>query len=213
MKLSLNLIESDAQISKLILEQLKNVIENAVNKSIPKIIIEIKNIIANALRSQPEYASLMTGTLKAEFGIPDGSKVNQIIEALVNTINFTNKSVSIKNSGLNGGFVLTMMKSNDLNGIIYIDIASVMDEKGYTLPWLEWLLLRGNESIVKEYSVRYTNSNRSRSGMALMFRSDKNWRVPPEFAGSQTNNWTTRAVERAEQKVYQIIQETIEKNI
>ena len=96
---------------------------------------------------------------------------------------------------------------------IYTDIASSIDPAGYSIPWLDWLLLKNNQILVRNYEVQYTNSNRSRSGMAIMVNSNSNWRVPPEYAGSITNNWTTRAVDRVESKVYNIIKQHIENNI
>ena len=41
----------------------------------------------------------------------------------------------------------------------------------------------------------------SRSGMALMVESNKNWRVPSEFAGSPSNNWASRALDKIEDKI------------
>ena len=104
-----------------------------------------------------------------------------------------------------------MMKSDDLNGLIYTDFASVIDDDGYVLPWLEWLLLEGQSIIVKNYEVLYTKSASSRSGMALMQPSKSSWRVPSQFAGTEKNNWTTRAINSVEDNIYIIIQKNIEK--
>lgn len=46
-----------------------------------------------------------------------------------------------------------------------------------------------------------------------MVPSGDNWRVPPEFAGSQSDNWTTRAVTRVEDEIYRLIQKSVEKYI
>lgn len=212
MKLSLKVLESESEISKLIVEQIKTIVDTAISKSLPSIKKEIIELISEALRNQPEYSSLMSGKLKAEFGIPDSSRVNSIIDALVNSTNIDKKPIKYSTQGLNGGFTLTMIKSDDFNGLIYTDLGSVMDDKGYSLPWLEWLLLGGNETIVKDYTVRYVNSPRSRSGMALMYPSDiGGWRVPPEFSGTQEDNWTTRAIDSVETQIYKILQTNIEK--
>lgn len=211
MRLTLNVLESDSEISKLIIEQIKNVLDNAISRALPIIQREIKNLIAEALRNQPEYSSLMTGKLKAEFGIPDSSRVNGVIDGLVETLSVNRQSLKFTTRGISGGFTITMIKSDDISGLIYTDIASVIDEKGYSLPWLEWLLLKGNTTIVKNYKVRYVNSDRSRSGMALMYPSDSSgWKVPSDFAGTQTNNWTTRAIDSVESDIYKILQSNIE---
>lgn len=211
MKFSLTVLESQSDISKLILEQIRSIIDKAINKALPRISSELKQLIAEALRSQPEYASLLSGTLRAELGLSSTDVVNKLIDAMVNTLTIETNPIVINNKGIKGGFKLTMIKSDDINGLIYTDIASVIDDAGYSLPWLEWLLLRGNDIIVKNYSVSYTSSEYSRSGMAIMVPSSSNWRVPPNFAGTQKDNWTTRAISSVEKDIYLILQSNIEK--
>lgn len=211
MKLTCKVLESNADITKFILEDIKKQIDIAINKSIPNISQEIKSLVAEALRNQPEYASLMTGTLKAEFGIFSSSSIQSVINGLIETLQVTKDNIKISNNGLSGGFKLTMMKSDDLNGLIYADFASVIDDDGYVLPWLQWLLLEGQSIIVKNYEVLYTKSASSRSGMALMKPSNSSWKVPAQFSGTEKNNWTTRAINSIEDNIYAIIQKNIEK--
>lgn len=214
MKFSIDLLESDGDISKLILSNLKDQINKSINKALPSIEKDIKIIVKEALISEPEYSSLKAGTLRAELGIANVSDVDNVIDAMVDTLTIDNKPLSVRSSGISGGFILTMIKSDDISGIIYSDSANVIDnERGYSLPWLEWLLLKGNEVLVQNYSVNYTNSSRSRSGMALMIESDQNWRVPAAFAGKLNDNWTTRAISKIESQIIKIIQTNIENNI
>jgi len=211
MQFNLKLLESDKQIKDSIFKSIKDTLSKTINAAIPRITESVKSIVKNALISEPEYSSLLNGTLKAEFGISDSSAADKIVDALTNTLNIRSDALSINSAGIKGGFSLTMMKSDDMDGIIYTDIASVIDdERGYTLPWLEWLLYENNNPIVRRYRVSYTNSVRSRSGMAIMVPDDSNWRVPPLYAGSVTNNWTTRAVSRTEKQIYQTIISNIE---
>jgi hypothetical protein len=206
MKFNVKLLELQSSITQKILTALKDDVSKTINAAIPKINDDIKELVADALRQEPEYSSLLSGTLKAEFGIQDASSVERIVQALVSTIKIEQKPISITNNGLKGGFSLTMMKSDDMDGIIYIDSASVVDnQKGYVLPWLEWLLYRNNQPIVRNYAVDYTNSPYSRSGLAIMVPDSSNWRVPPEFAGSTRNNWTTRAISRLDPSIYNTI--------
>jgi hypothetical protein len=211
MKFSLNLLESDDQIKSMILKSIIDKLSIVIDKSLSPITEGIKSIVKEALKQEPEYASLISGKLKAELGIPDSSVVDLVVDALVNTIQVSKQPLSSNNNGIKGGFVMTMMKSDDLGGVIYANISSVVDAKGYSLPWLEWLLLRSNTPIVKNYSVKYGSSPYSRSGMAIMVPSKDSWRVPPEFAGSQNDNWTTRAVSTIDKSIYNLIQNTIEK--
>jgi hypothetical protein len=213
MKFSLRLLETNDQIAKLIMDELKIIKEKAISKALPTISSQIKILVSESLRNQPEYSSLMTGTLKAELGIAEATSINSVIDALIETLSVQRNAITVTNKGLSGGFVLTMMKSDDMNGVIYTDQASVRDASGYSLPWLEWLLLKGNEILVKNYEVSYFPSPYSRSGMAIMIPSSNSWRVPPQFAGTENDNWTTRAINSVEDSVYKIIQDNIEKNL
>jgi len=214
MKLTATILESESQIAQFILNELKESVTKLIKKAIPSITKEIKLIVADSLRNQPEYTSLMAGKLKAELGLSDSSVVDSVINGMVESLNIEQQDIKVSNKGLSGGFKLTMISSNDISGLIFTDISQVFDDKGYSLPWLEWLLLKGNEVLVKNYAVKYTTSNRSRSGMAIMEPSDStNWRVPAEFAGTQKNNWTTRAIDNIEAQIYNVLITNINKYI
>ena len=122
MRLGLNILETSNDISKLILEQIQIKLESAINQSLNSITSELKIAVADALRNQPEYSSLMAGTLKAEFGIPNSSVVESVITNLVDTLTITKQPIKLGTSGLSGGLTLTMMKSDDMNGIINAEI-------------------------------------------------------------------------------------------
>lgn len=209
MKYSLKLLETDRQVYDLVLQEIQKVITRALDRSIPNIANELKNLISNALRTQPEYTSLMTGTLKAEFGLPDSSVVDGVIQALVDSLVITKQTISTRSrSGISGGLTINMIKS-DFSNIIDADIARIVTDK-YSLPWLKWLLLEGTSDIVKNYEVLYGPSEYSRSGLAVMKHSDSSWSVPEQFAGVESDNWTTRAINSVEKEIYSIIQKNIE---
>lgn len=214
MKFSLDIVESSDQIVKLILDQLKYEINKTIKNALPNIQKDVKFAIRNALVSEPEYGSLKTGTLRAEFGISDPSAVDSVVDLMVNTLEIKLDPIKVSGNKLVGGFLLTMIKSDDISGVIYNDNANVIDStRGYSLPWLEWLLLKGNETIVQNYSVKYSNSPLSRSGLSFMVESKNNWRVPSNFAGDQNNNWTTRAISKIDKEIVNIISKNINDSI
>lgn len=214
MIIDLKIIETNTQIRQMILESIKEHVENAVNKSITPISSEIKALVLASLKTEPEYQSLIGGTLRLEFGIPDPGVVDEVINMMVDTLRVTKNPIKITNLGLSGGFIMTMIKSDDIDGIIHTDPATVTDNnKGYKLPWLDWLLLQANSPIVRNYEVKIGPNSQSRTGMAIMVESNKNWRVPPEFAGNAKDNWTTRAISRIENQLPKIFENNIIKNI
>ena len=209
MRISANIVETNSEINTMILEIMADHINDTLNIAMPKITTEIKELVAVSLREEPEYQSLLSGRLKAEFGLSDTNMVDNIIDKLVSTIDVSRPTVSYNKIGLVGGFTITMMKSDDMNGLIFTDIASVISNNGQHLPWLQWLLLEGNNAIVKNFDVKMGSYSQSRSGMAIMVSSRDNWRVPPEFVGTISNNWTTRAIDRIEDKIDILIENII----
>lgn len=214
MKFSVSLLESDQQVRTLILDELSKRLSSGLQKSIGPLTRAIKTIVLNALQSQPEYQSLMSGQLRKEFGISNTNNVNIVIENLVNTLSITTSPIKITNAGLSGGITINMIPSDNFGGALNDQSANVVDEdRGYSLPWLEWLLLKGTDIIVRNYEVKFGSNPNSRSGDAIMVTSSKNWRVPPEFVGTQRNNWTTRAIESAEEDLINNIQSIVERNL
>jgi hypothetical protein len=201
MNIQLKILESDSQIASNILKALKPQVDEFIKKRIPKIEIALRESITDMLKNEPEYQSLMSGRLKYEFGLPNEVNIDTVVEILANTVSISTEQSVINNRGISIKLKLTAL-SKDGEPAISSSDAFVVDAKGgYALPWLEWLLFKGTEPIVKNYSVRIGQNPFSRSGMAIMVESNKNWRVPSEFAGSINNNWMTRAIDKNEDKI------------
>ena len=213
--LSLNILESDSQISKAIKEALVKKISKAFKRSLSDIEPKIKYAVIEAIKSESEYGSLMGGTLRYDFGIPNTSNVDQVIDAMVNrSFYVSNKPVSAQGSSLSGGFTIQMIKNDDIDALIMTDIASTIDMEGYSLPWLKWLLREGNAPLVKDYKVSYGPNANSRSGNAVMVEEQgSSWSVPGKFSGTITENWITRAVSKLDGVIINIIKSSIEKYI
>lgn len=214
MKITVSLLESDSVIRQQIFQSLKQDLTNVMARSRIAILDKIKIALAQALKEEPEYSSLSNGDLRLQFGIPDPTDVDQVVQKLAETVDIKMVPITVSSLGLKGGFTLTALKSDDMGGVVSDSNAMVNDnERGYSLPWLEWLLYKGNEIIVRKFDVELGPNPNSRTGMAVMVGSNNNWRVPPAFVGTITNNWTTRAIDRIENQVGNIIQKTIENNI
>jgi len=213
-QLSLNLLDSNSDITKKILSSLKLEIDRVFTRSIPKIQNEIRNLIRDSLMSEPEYSSLVAGKLKYEFGIPTKQKVDTIIETWIKNILIKYTPSTISSNSIKATLSLSAIK-DDYSEVLNSEAATIIDSNsGAILPWLEWLLLYGGKIIVQNFSVKMGPSPRSRTGMAIMVKSNgQNWRVPPEFAGTKSNNWVTRALTKIENKVIEVIQKEIENQI
>jgi hypothetical protein len=210
MKFTLKLVDSSSQIEKNILSTLKTILEQAIGDSIRETSDKVKDIVKKALQTEPEYGSLKNGELRYNFGISDTSNVDIVIDKLVDTLQIEIKPIKNSSKGLSGGYEINMINSQDFGGVLDTDAAMVVDEKGgYKLPWLEWLLLRNNEFIIKNYEIQLGPNPASRTGNAIMVESNDSWRVPPSFAGSKENNWITRALEKVDKEIVLAMENTL----
>lgn len=213
MKFSLSLLDQNSDIKLAILNNLKEELDKALNKTIADIDLKLKSLVKQALQNEPEYNSLMSGELRKEFGIADTSNIDIAIDNLINSIIIEKNPLKIGFGGLSGGITLKIIP-NDFTGTIDDSSAVVVDNvRGYSLPWLEWLLLRGGEIIVRDFEVKYGPNPASRSGDAIMISSKKNWRVPSQFSGTVRNNWVTRALSTLDEKIPRLIQASLESNL
>ena len=201
------IVETNAQIESKILRALKPELNKYLEKAFNKAKSKIVNAVVKAIKSTPEYQSLLSGDLKYEFGLPDSdSRIENILNFWKNiTADF--KKVSINSNKLSGGFTISMIDS-DYSDVINSAAAVFTTEKGTDLNWLEWLLLFGNKTIIRDYVVEFGDNPRSRTGRAVMkgVKSGK-LGVPPEFAGTKNNNWITRAIESADSEINSILKE------
>lgn len=198
MNISLSLIDNNSIIYKKILESLISEVKDYMVSKINTIKIQLPPIIRQSIISTPEYTSLINGKLKYEFGIPDsGSKLTGILDIWSNNININYKPPKISNNQIKSMFSINMIKVN-FSDVLYSDYAIVYDSlRGYSLPWLEWLLLEGNKTIVPNHEVVFGPHKQSRSGMAIMKESNKSWSVPSQFTGTINDNWITRAIDNS----------------
>lgn len=214
LKFQLDLIEKVPEIRDAILDSLVSHLEPAFRKSIPIIRRRIVDFAIDKIKSQPEYASLLNGKLKYEFGIPNPEvAVSDILEVWANNISINYQPV-IKRGTQVFGYVQIDMIKQDFEDALSSSSAIVYDNmSGISLPWLQWLLLDGSKILVRKHKVRMGPNRNSRTGMAIMVQSKENWRVPSEFAGTKNNNWVTRAIQSMNDEIPTIIEEEIVRQI
>jgi hypothetical protein len=213
MNITVKLVDSTPDITKAILGSIRDYLDPKIKQAASKAAEELPKLVSEALRQEPEYLSLLSGQIKAELGLASSSDVEAVIEAISSSIELKTQSLSANRSGIKGGFTINMIRAKDAGGVIGLDIAKIND-KGYSLPWLQWLLFEGNEVLIKNYKVEFGPNPNSRSGLAIMKpSSSSSWRVPPEFVGSEENNWITRAITRIENNVYDLIVKAVEGEI
>lgn len=202
LKFSLKLSENNSTISKNIINALLPDIQRYINNIANKMTNTIPTIIINSIVNQPEYASLMSGSLQYEFGLPDpANRLAEILNTIKSNAVVSNKPVKLVGNKISANIKFAMIKQ-DFSDLLSLGSASLITEKGSTLNWLDWLLVQGDTVIITDYNFIFGPSEYSRTGMGLMKKSTGgSWRVPPEFAGTIQNNWITRAIDSATQEI------------
>lgn len=211
MKIQFKLLDSNKTIESKILNALLPDVAQYVNTAITHIKRDISNIVMSSIASSPEYASLISGNLQYELGIPDPmNKIAGLIDIWTRNIQYEYKKPSISNNKIISKFSASMIRA-DFSDVLYSEYAVVQDmSRGYNLPWLEWLLLNGNATIVKDYQVIIGPNSRSRTGFAIMRNNPATyWKVPSEFAGTINDNWITRAIESASSQIDNLLQKAL----
>jgi hypothetical protein len=208
MKLRFKLLDSSKTIQNKILQTLLPDVTSYLDATITKIKNQLPGIVFSEIEAAPEYQSLSGGILQYELGIPDpGNKLSGLINIWSNNIVYNYKQPSISNNKIIAKFSASMIRV-DLSDVLYSDYAYVQDVvRGYSLPWLEWLLLYGNSVIVPNFQVVLGPNSNSRTGFAVMRNfGSGSWKVPSEFAGTMNDNWITRSIANASDKIYSMIE-------
>ena len=110
----------------------------------------------------------------------------------------------INGNTITSKFSISMIKA-DYSDVLGSDYAQMTDSvRGYSLPWLQWLLLDGTKILINNHQVVIGPNSRSRTSMAIM-RPGSGWSVPNEFAGTQSNNWLTRAIDSSSDSINNLL--------
>lgn len=197
------LVQSDDEIEKAVMTALKDELNQAFRAAGPRIEARLRKAIGRAIVNSPEYQSLTspTGKLRGELGIENTNQLEVILNAIVETTQVTFKPLRLTSAlTLVGGLEIKAACLVSFSEILQLPSASYVSEKGKRINWLEWLLLRGDETIIVNYEVapgnRFEKANVSRTSLAIMKKSKNGkWHVPREYAGVKSNNWVTRSIE------------------
>tara|TARA_Y100001963_G_scaffold32832_1_gene45625 strand:+ start:6244 stop:6897 length:654 start_codon:yes stop_codon:yes gene_type:complete len=187
---------------------LKLLNEEAMQKQILKAVLErlkwkwewhaeaLKNTfgveVMAAITESPTYKSMDGGVLQEEFGLVSGAHgMDQIIMGIINSSNMIIREPKISGNRITGSM---RIESVPLDLSEFHDIAQQVTEKGQRLPWFKWLTTLGDAIIVRDFEVQAGFPKSSRTGDKIMVKGS-GWRVPPEHAGSEGNNFITKAVD------------------
>ena len=199
--------EFDANIHK----DIRATLSKSINQVINNIKLRIQQKTKTALVGSPEYQSIFGGKLQAELGIPSPGSIDVIIDRWVAGITIKYLPTS---KGRFGTLSIGMIEA-DYSDVLTLNEASYSYTSGRTggvIDWLRWLLLEGNNVIVRNYDFAPTITRGSRTRLGIMVnRQGGVWRVPPEFAGTQSDNFVLRALQEIDKEIDIIVRQEITK--
>lgn len=208
--ITIKLLDSIPDITKKVNAAIAAQINTVISKNLSSISNKTKQLVKNWIMSQPEIRSLSSGTvnsLAGQLGIPEGG-TNSIIESIAASVE---SSISIKfiqyNSNLRGGFEINIQPAG-FGNLLSLPQGHILYQNG-DLHWLDWLLKQGDRVIVANYQYN-PQSGLGRSGLGNMI-SGGAFRIPPEFSGTENDNFITRALIGAnqEKQISKIIEDAL----
>ena len=207
----IKILESAKQLQVKILFELKRVVSKLFKTKAAKLETRAKLIIERYLTTSNTLRELMGGKLQKDFGLTDAlanRAVLDIISAVVNSVNIVFDSQS---RNLVGSVKINLLPT-DITAITGLSSGSYINDgkEGGDIDWLLWLLTRGTQVVIGEYSVEYGLFPTTRSGGARMIEGGS-FRVDPEHAGTIDDNFITRAIQAASPEIIEIIKTELQK--
>lgn len=198
-----------------VLNAMVDKINGAIKRNHQRLTDSLRDTLGNIYRQTQTYQSLVDGRLAGHFGFFAGNgikKAEAIVRALQNSLFINYRPIVVRAGYLDGGLTVKAIKS-DLSDVLNLTEAEIVTpENGYILPWLEWLLLEGDRIIISDFSFEpRLGSGRSLKG--IMIKSNRPWRVPPEYSGTIRNNWLTRTIEADKTFLEDSFADTIDRHI
>lgn len=198
------------KISLSIMRELNNRFFNETTKS--KIKLLIGEVIENTIKSSTTYQQLKleSGRLRAHLGLENQDIIDEIIKIWKENIGIAfNPGSGFLRIGemLTRKIIIVAIKA-DFSDVLNITGATYETDKGELIPWLEWLLKKGDTLLVPKFTVVRGNFDYppSRTHHGIMVKTNsEGWRVPTEFSGTIDENFITRAIDGAEQEFLNVL--------
>lgn len=191
--ISIKIIDSIGDIQKKVNQAIAEEANKVLLKRKSTILQQAQSLAVGWIASQPEMQDLQSvsvGSLAGQFGLYAGQGQGAAI-AITNAIKHA-ITVDFKkfNNNFVGGFDINFQPTDFLN-LLSLPQGFVNYANG-KLPWLDWLLTKGDTVIVVNYHYN-AQTGIGRSGLGNMTKGGS-FRVPPEFSGTEKNNFITRAL-------------------
>jgi len=194
-----------------------NIISSDFNKKVggnlPKIASKVKpqvsKIISDALYSSPTTQSLLSGSLRDDFGLY-GNVANITINNIIKHFS-ENIELNIKSGGKNmAAVILIDVMPSNFETVAKLPVGYFLSSKQRPVPWLDWLITKGTQVVVGDFWMYDNAKGRTRSGgnkvmIPIGRKAKEPFRVDPSHAGTIDDNFITRALDPVADDIIRII--------
>lgn len=206
--ISLELVDNDQKIKKAIEKAMLEEIAIIFDARAQKLEKILRGVVPNWLDSSPELASLKAGSVPTSLGSQLGLTSGQADAAIADIKQAIGKSIQVevkRGSKLTDiQFNIYIQPANFENLLSLTTVSYTSEGTGTKIPWLEWLLLAGTKTIISGYTY-VPDPQGGRAGGGYMELGGV-WRIPPQFSGTEGNNFITRAFLDKEKQVSSILE-------
>ena len=196
---SIQITESTKSVSAKIIAEAVEQIDRKMRSAAPQINARVGQLIETKLRSTPHAREILSGKLRADFGLTD-SAANTAVQDLIEAVKRSVKvNLDIRGRGSLGNLAWSMSVSILPDGFTdTIKQIGAYKSRSGEIDWMDWLLTKGVTIIYDDYFVAYGKEfPGSRSGNAIMLpagSSGRLFRVDPVFAGTTDDNFVVNTV-------------------
>lgn len=193
-----------------------------INKGLSNIQRELtkglRRLIHEKIVKRPEYISLISATLRGEFGLENPEQLlGAIIEIFLQSFKTELKLANIKDSTFFAK--LSIQVKVDFERLANLPEAfqpATNDNSFFNggsvdlLPWLRWILLEGTAPLVLDHSV-VRDQGRGRSGLNFLmsYTPGQNYAISKrQFTGTENDNFLTRAITENSEEIQRYIRKT-----
>lgn len=201
----MRIVQTNAQLRTLMNKLLAKEGDKALRNASPRIKRRVKELVTAALASSKEISEISSGVLRLDFGLTQDPTV-EIINSVANSVYVEVRRIRATKSKFGGGVTIAVQPSNYSN---LLSLPGAQQEiRGGSIPWLNWLLTRGDDIIIGNFGVEY-GSMYGRTGGARMSEEFSPFRVDPRYSGTPESNFITRSLAPYEKTISKIIKEEI----
>lgn len=170
-------------------------------------------LLEKALRAQPEYQDMVAqdGRLRAELGVVDSeSAMESLVQTWARSTEVRVNRPRIVGNRILGTIITVRAIRADYQDVLQQAWASYTTERGQDIPWLDWLLTKGDAILVANHKIWHppipTARSRTGTNTIMVKTKGQGWGVPTEYSGTDENNFATRAVVSAMPEIEQLFE-------